>query len=173
MALPDHIKQRLANHAAANKGRTNLMGLDRTLGGVALDWAQENPERCAEWKLNAAGALSYRYYAMSDPERVYLYSVKTRYDEPGKLKTRYALDVPWVRLSFAPDWLKEQFALRFPSRRIAFETYDGRQSAPVFPIGVVAEFLRFLWPPRQDGTPAADRDLEDRCRKYLTGYSEN
>ena len=36
--------------------------------------------------------------------------------------------------------------------------------APVFPLGRVMEFLRFLWPDRTQ--------LEDRVHKYVNGYSE-
>ena len=163
MALSEETRQRLAEHAAKNKGRTTLAGLDQVLAGVALDFVQENDERCGRWVFRADGTIRYSEYP--DPESHYASGLRGRYDEPKKLLSRHSLLLPWVRLSYAPDWLKTEFANRFPSRRIVFFTPGRATSDHVFPIGRVAEFFRFLWPEYSDYQP--------RMVKYLTGYSEN
>lgn len=159
MAMPEHVRERLKEHAAKNKGRTNLMGLDRVLGLVALDYAQEQDGCETRWKLGGDGYLSEIGQSFGSG------GVKTRYDEGHAIRSRCNFRCPWVRLSYAPQWLKDELANRFPHRFISFVVRGLHETAPVFPLGRVMEFFKFLWP--------TQNDLADRCKKYLTGYTEN
>lgn len=159
MAMPEHVRERLRLHAAQNKGRTNLMGLDRVLGLVALDYAQEQDECESRWQLRGNGWVTEIGHQFGSG------GVKTRYDEVSRVHSRFGLTCPWVRLSYAPEWLKDELTNRFPHRFISFPVRGVWQSAPVFPLGRVMEFLKFVWP--------LTNELGDRCKKYLTGYTEN
>jgi len=172
--MSNEDRERLREHATANKGRTNLMGLDRTLGLAALDYVQEQSTKTlAGWNFRASGHSWYDVSAVPYL-RILLYDLKTAYDEGRRVRSRYSVRCSWVRLSYAPQWLKDEFANRWGARQIVYTVRGILVNAPVFPLGPVMEFLRFIWPGEQrDGLICVDyENLEDRAKRYLTGYSE-
>lgn len=155
MPLDDATKARLKAAADAKKGRTNLKGLDRTLGLVALDKVQDGDGERAEWSLRANGNLLIG-------DVLSYFEIGTRYYENCRGGNRYRLQCPWVRLSYAPEWLKEELAARWPSRKIVYHIRGVATTAPVFPVAIVGELFKFLWP----------EEWQDKATKYWTGYSE-
>ena len=155
MALPDSVRERLKAIAEANKGRKNLNGLDRNLGGVALDWVLDQDGHRDVWVLRADGDLYRNEIFHTD-------GIPTRYDEGHRVKNCHYLKCPWVHLSYAPQWLKDELHARWGSRKITYMVRGVATTAPVFPVAVVMELLKFLWPD----------DYQDKARKYVTGYSD-
>lgn len=166
MALPKHVRERLRLHALKNKGRTNLTGLDRNVGLVAIDYVMEHCEDAIKrWGLRADGTLRYNSLPGEEFGR-YLSakSCRTHYDEGKAVPNRYFVHCPWVRLGYTADWIKDELALRWPRRFISFSVRGAIKHDRVFPVGVACEFLRFLWPAREDFYP--------RAEKYVNGYSK-
>ncbi len=158
MPLDQATRERLRAAALKNKGRSNLMGLDQTLGLVALDNVQDRDGELPKWTLRADGHLRHAQGG------TFAFDVRCHYDEVAK-RGKYQINCPWVRVSYAPDWLKEQFAARWDKRTITYHAMGQPKHAPVFPVAPVMEFFKFVWP--------ASEDLEDRVRKYLNGYAES
>jgi hypothetical protein len=161
--LSDEVRERLRQAAAKKKGRDTLMGLEQAIGMSGIDWLHEpeQQEAVKQWDLRADG---YLYGPkVTEYNRLWAYGISCRYDEGRSIHSRHALKCPWVRLSYAPDWLKTNLAAAFPSRKIAYALRGQYVTAPVFPTGVVVEWFRYIW----DG-----EDLKVRLRKYLTGYTE-
>ena len=164
--MTDEVRERLKAAAERNKGRKNLMGLDKTTGLVALDFVQEQDGERTTWILRADGTLEgtgvnlFKLIPCRHHESVAILPVhqKTRVH-------RYTLQCPWVRLSYAPQWLKDELQTRWPSKKIIYNVRDYQIVAPVFPLAVICEWFRFIWPDRED--------FAEKTSKYITGYSEN
>lgn len=149
---------------AATAGRASLMGLDRTLGLVALDYAQERRDdvAAARWEGWGDGRVCYGTYG--EPGACRLFDLAATW-KPSNSRGA-ATKCPWVRLSYAPEWIKDELSKRFGRTTTTFRTRGLSQSAPVFPLGVVMEFLRFVW-------NRPDDDLEAKVQRYTHLYSDN
>lgn len=175
MPLSEDARQRLKAAAEKKKGRNNLMGLERALAAVAVDRARERLDdgTAPRWTFRADGGLDSAKHEHG--RQIGFGGLRTRYDEDAKLRSRYTLKCPWVRLSFAPDWLKDALQAAFGCRFISYHTRMGWASDRAFPVTPVMEVLTFIWPPMPTGKPWPEfdiTDLWDRTKKYVTGYSE-
>ncbi len=165
MALPEHVREKLRLHALKNKGRTNLTGLDRSAGLAGIDYVMEHCEEAIKrWGFRADGTLRYDTAKGESFDRYLNANCRTHYDEGQAVPNRYFVHCPWVRLGYTADWIKDELALRWPHRFISFMVRDEIKHDRVFPVGVACEFLRFLWPTREEFNP--------RAEKYVNRYSE-
>lgn len=160
MPLSDEVRERLRLHALKNQGRSTLMGLDRTLAGAALDNVQDRDGELTTWVLRCDGYLEKRLVG----DWMTISEVRTVRAPEEKNGRPYGTRCEWVRLSYAPEWLKVDIAARWPSRRISYWARDKQMYDWALPLSQMCEFLTFCWPAYQDFSP--------RARKYLTGYTE-
>lgn len=172
--MTDETKARLREIALANKGRKNLKGLDRTLGLIAFDYVldQEGGSTLPPFRLSFKGTLSY----INGPDLEH--PVTDRFGWPYRIacyrtdreRARHHLWCKWVRLKHCQPWQVEEFANRWPSRKVAGKTYQGPnaasywQTVTLHPLDVMIAWLRFLWPEEQEWA--------ERARKYVVGFTD-
>lgn len=181
MAMSDETKARLKTYADAKKGLKNLKSLDPTRGLVGLDHVMDRYEDNAlpQVQLFANGALEYRV-AVPDGHAPWVDAMKlapgSGFERPAwvpcmrvKGERPHGARCEWVRLKHAADWQREEFAKRWPSRRVAVRSYQGPTRGNVWntetlhPLNAVVAWLRFIWPERLEWGARAD--------KYLAGYT--
>jgi len=157
------------------KGRSTLQGLDRTLGLVAFDWVQENGPQ--PLLVTADGMLRFDLapnlandgleWDRRMPNGKGIRCRGTQEERPNRNK----IPCPWVRLSYCPQWIRDELANRWTVRYVAVQQRkQGAEAAyhwtthQVFPFDVVISWFRFIWP--------EEKEWLGRAMKYLTGFSE-
>lgn len=178
MPLDDQTKARLKEAAERKRGRTNLSGLDRTTGLVGLDYVQERRDAGAvphATVRGSSGYLEYRPEVGVSPlivrDKNGLSAIFTRNRCVGERPHRY----DWVVLRFCPDWVPDEFAGRFPCRKIRVSKFKGPGTPrdivtkTALPIPLVVDWFRFLWPDPKEWGPRAERYFA--C--YSTRYTEH
>ncbi len=157
--MTPEAKERLRAAAEAKKGRTTLMGLERTLGLVAFDWVDDriNDGLLPTVTVNRSGLLIVGG-AAAGVQIVYWHSAEQKHNRTP---------ICWCRLKRCPQWITDEFANRWGSRRIQIWNYAGpgigqqSQSVPVVPLAQAVEWLRFLWPKDPKKVPL-----------YVAGYTD-
>lgn len=192
--MSPETKARLREYAdkkkAATAGRKSLMGLDQTTGLALLDkvqdgdtvpkpdtitfrdgvvrWVGFSADDQPSYPLELAGHVPFRYapHVRNTPRE------KAATGRAYKLRrdVRSRAECTWVRFRRCPAWVVDEFRNRFPWRSVAAWKYagPGQSNAPatdcVFPTPVVLEWLRLLWPDRND--------LGKRIKTNVEGWTD-
>src|SRR5438045_2155127 len=111
--MTPEAKERLRQAAEAKKGRTTLMGLERTAGLVAFDWVQD--------RINDGLQPNYRILydgkvmvTTADGDTSTGWAIK--YWRSGE-KARNRTTIRWVRLKRCPLWITDEFHNRWGTCR--------------------------------------------------------
>lgn len=152
------------------RGRDTLRGLDQLTGKVALDFVQENDVPTV--RLRGDRCLLFNPYTTprghTEFNEIRAFTCRTRHHTQDSYLPAKERLYPWVKISWCPQWVKDELCARFTSRRIwqsvQFGNREGREQYPVFPTDVVIAWFRFLWP--------VEKAWLFRSEKYLTGFTE-
>lgn len=162
--MTPEVAAKLKAHTDAKKGRTTLMGLDRTVGLIGLDWVQEKVEdgTLPSVRVGRSGALYQRIGDQPEEKTPYILRFWwTKSERKGVMSP-----IRWCRLKRCPEWVVEEFGRRWGLSQTRYSYYDGVGTAyrdtPLVPFVQTLEWFRWLWP----------NEVQKKLSTYVCGYTD-